>query len=295
LESGFCANVAAYEFVSLIESQYVEENMISVLMYHQIAQMPKARDPEGFSVLPQVFEQQMAYLHRAGYRCLSLNKAVRYWQEGLSQPKKSFVLTFDDGYRDLHSTVWPILDRFGFTATIFLVAGRVGNCSNWDGQNDSLAAPLLSWAEIRELAQAGFTFGNHTVTHPQLPLLDDKQARQEIQQAKVMIEDKLGVEVDLFCYPYTLSDARIQRLVAESGHIAACGGSRSHWGLFNIWRAECFGKDSSFSVALKAGGWYQKYIWLREQSTLGRPLVQMLKHLRGRIRDNQTPSVISTN
>lgn len=249
--------------------------MISVLMYHQIAQIPAQHDLLGLTLPPQLFEQQMAYLHRAGYRSLGLDEAIRYWQKGRREPRKSFVLTFDDGYRDVYTNVWPILDRFGFTATIFLVVGRVGCQSDWDEH----AAPLLSWAEVRELAHSGFTFGSHTLTHPQLPRLDDKQVAREIRQSKAIMEDQLGVEVNLFSYPYTNSDLRIQRMVTESGYIAACGGDRGAWGLFNLWRAECVSKESRLSFALKADGWYHRLIWLREQSLLGRLLVRVYRYL----------------
>jgi peptidoglycan/xylan/chitin deacetylase (PgdA/CDA1 family) len=261
--------------------------VISILLYHQIAQVPEQNDPRGLAVPPQLFEQQMAYLHQAGYCCLSLGEAVRYLQEGLHLPRKSAVLTFDDGYQNLHSNMWPILDRFGFTATIFLVAGRAGCWSDWEGQTGPYAAPLLSWAEARELAQAGFTFGSHTLNHPRLTLLDDKQAMHEIRDSKEMMEDHLGVKVDLFSYPCVNFDARIQRMVAKSGYIAACGIDRGAWGLFNLWRVGCLSKDSMLSFALKAGGWYYRRVWLREQSPLGRPLARLLRYMRSIARSIQ--------
>lgn len=261
--------------------------MISILLYHQIAQVPKQYDPLGLAVPPRLFEQQMAYLYRAGYRCLGLGEAVKYLRERKRQPRKSFVLTFDDGYQDLYYNVWPILDRFGFTATIFLVVGRAGCESDWEGQRGPSAAPLLSWTEARELAHIGFAFGSHTLTHPRLTLLDDKQAVREIQHSKAIMEDHLGVKVELFSYPYANFDARIQDMVAESGYIAACGTDRGAWGPFNLWRAHCASNGSRLSFALKADGWHHKLVWLREQSLLGRPLVRVFRCLRSTARNSQ--------
>ncbi len=265
--------------------------MIPILMYHQIAEVEQDKDPFGIALTPEKFEQQMHYLHKKNYRCLHLSEAGNYWQRGLDLPKRSFVLTFDDGYRDIYTTVWSILDRFGFTATIFLVAEQVGNQSNWQGQSDSLSVPLMSWSEIRELARYGFTFGNHTLTHLRLPTLNDNQAKVEIVQSKNIIEDKLGIEINLFSYPYTASDIRIQQIVEDSGHILACGGDRGQWGLFNIWRTECFGDDSLHTFALKAKKWYQRKIWLREQSALGRSFEPILKRLRSTIRRNRCNNI----
>jgi peptidoglycan/xylan/chitin deacetylase (PgdA/CDA1 family) len=243
-----------------------------ILLYHQVAAVPTQHDPHGLAVSPGQFEQQMGYLHRAGYRCVSLAGAVRCVRAGRGLPRKSFVLTFDDGYRDLYFTVWPILRRFGFTATIFLVAGRAGGWSDWKGQTGPAAAPLLSWSEARELIGFGAAFGSHTVTHPRLGQLDETQALAEIQRSKAILEERLGVPIDLFSYPYANYNARIQRIVAETGYMAACGGDRGAWGFFNLWRAQCKRKDSMRLLALKAGGWYHRFIWLREHSIFGRPL-----------------------
>jgi len=255
--------------------------VISIITYHRVALVPEEHDPRELATSPQLFEERMAYLARTGHQCVSLVEAVRRWREGEPQPRQGFVLTFDDGYRDLYRNVWPVLDRFGFGATVFLVAGCVGSQSDWEGQTGPSCAPMLSWAEARELARFGFTFGSHTLTHPRLTLLDDKRAWREIRQARVTIEDHLGVKVDLFSYPYGDFNAHIQRMVEESGHIAACGVDRGKWGIFNLWRAECASRESRVSFAFKVSGWYHQLLWLREESLLGGPLVRVLRRLRG--------------
>ena len=258
----------------------VRRSMIPILLYHQIAQVPEQNDPKELAVPPQLFERQMAYLHRAGYRCLDLEQTVRYWQEGLNPPKKGFVLTFDDGYQNLYFNMWPILDRFGFTATIFLVAGRVGCQSDWEGQSGPFSAPLLSWAEARELTKAGFTFGSHTLSHPQLTLLNDQQVEHELRHSKAIIEDHLGATVELCAYPYGKFDARVQRMARESGYTAACGIDRGTWGLFNLWRVGCMRKDNMLLFALKTSGWTYRRVWLREETPLGPPLARALRYIR---------------
>ena len=100
--------------------------MIPILMYHQVAEIPRNMDPLGLAVPPGQFEEQMRYLERNGYSCLTLPEAVRYFQKDARTPSKTFVITFDDGYQDIFTTVCPILEKFGFAATVFLVAGRVG-------------------------------------------------------------------------------------------------------------------------------------------------------------------------
>jgi peptidoglycan/xylan/chitin deacetylase (PgdA/CDA1 family) len=258
--------------------------MLPILAYHQIAQVPAEHDPSGLAVSPSSFAQQMAYLYTAGYQCLNLQDALYYWQTGQRPPRKSFVLTFDDGYQDVYTTAWPILERFGFTATIFLVAGRVGSESTWKRQRGTLATSLMSWTAIHQMQQAGFAFGNHTLTHAYLPTLDDRQVRDEITCAKAMLEDRLGAPVPFFCYPYNASDARIERLVAENGHQAACRNDCGKWSFYNVWRVECRRHDTLQCFAWKVSRWHQRCIWFRQQPAFGRASVRLAKAVYNKLR-----------
>ncbi|NJO08027.1 MAG: polysaccharide deacetylase family protein [Chloroflexaceae bacterium] len=245
----------------------------TILFYHQIADVTAPeQDPYGLTVSPQNFERQMTYLHRAGFRCISLDEAVDCLLKGTCLPPKHFVLSFDDGYTDLYTTACPILQRLGFTATIFFVSGLADYRSTWDGQQEVRSAPLMSWHQARALAQQGCTFGSHTITHPRLPTLDTFQATREIRLSREMIQSYLATPIRFFSYPYCDFDDRIARIVATSGYTAACGGDRQKWHMFNLWRAQCTRHDTVFSVALKAHGLYHRIAWMREESPVGPPL-----------------------
>jgi peptidoglycan/xylan/chitin deacetylase (PgdA/CDA1 family) len=249
--------------------------MLSVLMYHQIDDVSSEADPNGYSVTPEMFARQMRYLHENGYRCFSLDDALHYWQTGEPEPQKAFVLTFDDGFRDLYTTVQPILEPLDFTATIFLVVDQIGGNSQWRGQ---VPQPLLSWSEIRELRGSGFTFGSHTLNHPKLSTLDDEQAFKEIKHSKDQLEQNLGEAITLFSYPYSDFDARIQNLVAASGYKIACGEGRQEWGLFNIWRTQCFKYDTMRAFIWKAQGLHYHFFRFRQNSWIY-PIGRRIKRL----------------
>lgn len=266
--------------------------MIPILMYHQVAEVPRTLDPLGLAVPPAQFEQQMSYLARHAYLCLTLAEAVRHLREGGRPPAKSFVLTFDDGYRDAHLQACPILEKFGFTATVFLVAGRIGALSNWAGQEGARSGLLLSWAEARGLARRGFVLGSHTLSHPRLTRLDDQSAFEEIRNSRVLLQDHLDMQIDFFSYPYSNSNARIERLVESAGYIAACGGNSGPWSPFYLWRAPCLRDDTTVSFALKASGWYNRLIALRE-SAPGRLLRRSVRNLRHLWTIRRRPSVPS--
>ena len=238
--------------------------MISILTYHQVAEIPRSLDPVGLAVSPAQFEQQMSYLAHKGYQCLSLGKAVEHIRARKDAPARSFVLTFDDGYQNILLNACPILEKFGFTATVFLVAGQMGSLSSWWGQDGDLSGQLLSWDEAGELARRGFTLGSHTLNHRFLNRLDDACAFEEIRNSRMLLQDRLQISVDFLSYPFSRTDARVERLVEAAGYTAACAGDSGPWGLFHLWRVPCGRNDTILSFSLKASGWYDKRTALRE-------------------------------
>lgn len=253
--------------------------MIPILMYHQVTDIPMKRDPLGLAVPPVQFEQQMGFLARNGYSCLTLSEAVKYFREGGHAPTRSFVLTFDDGYQDVHSNACPILEKYGFTATVFLVAGRMDSPSNWWGQDGAYSGQLMSWAEARDLARRGFVLGSHTLSHPWFSQLEDQSAFDEIRNSRSLLQDQLDMQIDFFSYPYSDADTRIERLIESAGYTAACAGDRGPWSIFHLWRAPCLRSDTIRSFALKASGWYHRLITLRE-SAAGRSLRWSVRRFR---------------
>jgi peptidoglycan/xylan/chitin deacetylase (PgdA/CDA1 family) len=253
--------------------------MIPILMYHQIAEVPEELDPHGLSVSPARFDEHMAYLAQAGYRCLPLPEAVQLFRGGGRAPAKSFVLTFDDGYLDFQTTAFPILAKYGFSATVFLVVGQLGEPSSWGEQDGARASRLLTPALVLDLARRGVVFGSHTVRHPRLSRLDDQEAFQEIRDSKHQLESLLGASVDFFAYPYSDKTERTEALVEQAGYAAACGGVMGAWTLFNLWRAPCGRDDTQRSLLWKAGGWYHRMIIFRE-SLAGRSLRRGFRGIR---------------
>ncbi|AEV86523.1 polysaccharide deacetylase [Actinoplanes sp. SE50] len=121
-----------------------------------------------------------------------------------------FCLSFDDGHLSWRDVVVPVLRELSVPAMFFLTTGLVGQPGN------------LSWADCREIRQAGFGFGSHTLTHHRLADQDEREARREIADSKREMEDELGVPVLDFAAPYgnpavdyTERDVRVAR---EAGY-----------------------------------------------------------------------------
>jgi peptidoglycan/xylan/chitin deacetylase (PgdA/CDA1 family) len=175
---------------------------IPILMYHSITDKDETKVQAYYrtATSPRVFAQHMEYLHDLGYNTISVADAVNLLQNGGST-KNCAVVTFDDGYADFYTHAFPALNRYGFTATVFLPTGFIGTLPvQFKGRE------CLTWSEVRELRKQGMYFGSHTVTHPQLSTLDASAVKNEIVNSKQTIEDNLGEQVDSFAYPFAFPE-----------------------------------------------------------------------------------------
>ena len=179
-----------------------------ILMYHSIAKRPGHFN----SVAPEMFEAQMRYLKEHQYSIISLDELVSRLQSGKSL-EGSIVLTFDDGYRDNYSVALPILRRYGFPATVFVVTGRIGS--------DVRGMEYLLPNELIEMRDEKIDIQPHTKTHPRLTDVEDSVARDEIRGSKIALQEMVGKEMDFFAYPYGAHTDRSVALVKECGFRAA--------------------------------------------------------------------------
>jgi len=167
------------------------------------------------SVSPGVFNRGMAKLHAKGYRVMSQMDVVDIFSRGALFPNRCFGITFDDGYRSVYTKAFPVLQRYGMSATVFLTVG--------DGvttkQNDRLPSingrSMLNWNEIREMQRWGVEFGAHTCTHPDLTLMSPNLVKKEVCASKAIIEDSLGIPVSCFAYPYGRYNHRVRDIVKD--------------------------------------------------------------------------------
>ncbi len=268
--------------------------MIPILMYHQVAEIPEKLDPLGLAMPIQQFDTQMGYLARKGYNCLTLHEAVQIIREYRKIPKRSFVLTFDDGYQNVLTNASPILEKYGFTATVFLVANQMGSQSNWWGQDGDYSGVLMTRDEALELVGKGFILGSHSLTHLFLNRLDSESAFNEIQKSKIQLENTLDMKVDYFSYPFSETDFRIEKMVELAGYKAACAGDSGPWDLYHLWRIPCMRGDSMLLFSIKANGIYNYRTKLRE-SVLGLLLRRSVRTVRNKLFPHRSYSRIDLN
>ena len=192
---------------------------VPVLMYHEIAR--PAETTSRLAVPPDAFAEQLAYLHGEGFRTVTVAELQAVLAGGAGPlPDRTVVLTFDDGYEDFHRRAMPLLDRYGFTATVFVTTG-------WIQDAGALSAPrrpgrMLSWSQIEEAAHAGFEVGAHSRTHPQLDQLAGRLLREELHSSKAQLEDKLGSRVAGLAYPFGYYSAKVRETARVLDHDYAC-------------------------------------------------------------------------
>ena len=189
-----------------------------VLMYHEIA--GRAQTGSRLAVPPGAFAAQLAHLHAAGFTTLTASALAAAVSGGGVLPERPVVLTFDDGFADFHREVLPLLDRYGFTATVFVTTGWIQDA----GPRSAGRRPgrMLSWGQIAEAAGAGVEIGAHSHRHPALDQLAGAELRRELRDSKALLEDRLGGPVPGLAYPFGYSSARVRGAVRAAGHQYAC-------------------------------------------------------------------------
>lgn len=193
---------------------------LPIFMYHNIAQAPReVRRWRSLYVSPASFARQMWLLHKLGYTGLSMSAAMPYLR-GERQGRVA-VITLDDGYADNLEAAMPVLQRYGFSATCYVVSRCIGRFNDWDAQHMGVRKPLMTTAQLREWHAGGMEVGAHTRSHPRLTQCDDAQLREEVQGSKDDLEDLIGAAVTQFCYPYGDMDDRVARAARAAGYAAA--------------------------------------------------------------------------
>ncbi len=186
---------------------------VPILMYHYLSVPPPDADIYrlDLSVTPAAFDAQMNYLSQQGYHPIRLSDLSDYLLNGTPLPTKPIVLTFDDGYSDNYDNALPILKKYKFTATFFVIAQFV----------DDKRPGYMTWDQIEDLAINGMEIGSHSLDHIDLYRKPRSVQTTEIMGSEAMIEARIGTPVTSFCYPSGHYDAQTISILRSSGYFAA--------------------------------------------------------------------------
>jgi peptidoglycan/xylan/chitin deacetylase (PgdA/CDA1 family) len=233
-----------------------------ILTYHSIDESGSV-----ISTAPGVFRRQMRFLRENDYRVVSLSRFVEDLSENDILPEKTVVLTFDDGFQNFYAEAFPVLDEYGFAATVFLVTDYCGKYNDWAGNPPELPrSRMLSWREIKELSAKGIEFGAHTKTHPDLTKTANGKIKIEIAESKAAIENALGEPAETFAYPYGKFDDSVKE-IAGKYFKAACstnlGKVRAGSDLFSLERLDAYYLSNPKIFSSLSTRSFDRYIYIR--------------------------------
>ena len=127
------------------------------------------------------------------------------------------MFTFDDAYRDFYEHAWPLLKRYGFSATVFVPVSFVGGRAEWDRLHGEPAA-LMSWNEIRAAQQDGVRFESHSLAHRRVTEMEPDEIRHELSASRDALEREVGVRPTVFSYPFGEVDDVAAAAAEASGY-----------------------------------------------------------------------------
>ena len=187
--------------------------LVPILVYHDLAPLAKGRMVMG----AKGFEEQMRYLKANGYRVITLKEYVEFVSLQRQLPKKSVLITFDDGYRSFVRYAYPVLKELGFSATLFIYTDYVAAGGN-----------AFTWPELKKLSDEGFAIQAHSKSHGDMVRANaegaaeyDKRLEAELVQPKALFQKNLGYAPDIIAYPYGRQDDAVVRRTKERGYVAA--------------------------------------------------------------------------
>ena len=186
-----------------------------ILCYHKIAPPPAKARIKGLYLDPKLFFSQMNEISQAALISTLPNEAAR-------SMGSSITITFDDGFTNNLTAAAPLMQQAGIRAINYLVADRIGQTSDWEAREGGEADPLMDESQIRDWLAAGHWIGAHTCTHPRLSQISRNRAREEIAAGRKKLEDRFGISVEHFAYPYGDYDHSTVELVREAGFKTAC-------------------------------------------------------------------------
>jgi peptidoglycan/xylan/chitin deacetylase (PgdA/CDA1 family) len=223
---------------------------VPILMYHYVGELPADADVyrRDLTVSAEAFEAQLQYLAQAGYHTISLIDLHRLLTEGRPLPDKPVVLTFDDGYRDAYTVVFPLLQEYGFLGTFFVLATP----AHFENPNH------LTWAMMAEMARAGMSIQGHGRDHVDLRGCSYDFLVYQLLGVKEAVEYHTGQPVVFFCYPSGQYDQRVIAVLESAGY---WGGVTTEHGrvhtredLFTLDRIRIRGTDSLETFIEKVEG-----------------------------------------
>jgi peptidoglycan/xylan/chitin deacetylase (PgdA/CDA1 family) len=226
-----------------------------ILMYHKVSE----DRADSLTVKRAMLERQFGYLVKKHYTTVSFATVLDSMRTGAALPPRPVIITFDDGYRDAYTIVFPLLKQYGLKATVFPVAGRIAQTNTWDATHEQ----LMDAREIREMADSGVVeFGLHSYDHANYQRMTPQQIGEDLERSRRAL-DELGIPfAPVLSFPYgafpreARANAAMRKVLADNGIRLAVriGGRVNRLPIsdpYELKRAGITGRDRFFEFRIK--------------------------------------------
>lgn len=258
-------NSVADQIEEIYQTIYVEKlkKEIPIIMYHRFIKNEGEKGVHGTYLHVDMLEKHFRLLKRMGFETLTFEDLTSKRLIDRFEPGKRYIIiTVDDGYKDNHDLLLPLLKKYNFKAVVYAVTGETFN--RWDVEskdNPEKVVPLMTPQELKVLSDSGHVeIGGHTASHPHLNTLNMKQQEKEIADNKSALETLLEKPLTSFAYPYGSLNSTTKKLAKASGYVYAVatnsGPLSIHTDLMQIRRIGIFSKTTTFSLWRKVRGNY---------------------------------------
>jgi len=184
---------------------------IPIFLYHHVQELPDTADSalRRWSLTSEKFEAQISWFVQHGFHTITMAQLTAHLKHGQPLPPNPVVLTFDDGWKEHYTVVFPILMKYNFVGTFFITTDSVGHSA------------FVSWKQLQKMSTAGMDIQAHSLTHPHLDKLPSQEAFHEIIESKKMIESHLNKPVVVFAYPFGGYNDTVIQMVKRAGFESA--------------------------------------------------------------------------
>ncbi len=186
-----------------------------ILLYHDLESPDCPNEKtnvatKGTVVSLDEFEGQMEYFFNKGYQTISLDEYFSLRTADNTTPRKRLVITFDDGHYSNYQLAYPVLIKYGYTASFFIIAERIDQKFH------------LSTSQIQEMRNNAMEIGSHGVTHNYLPLMNYTKISAELRESKQTLESIISYPVNYFAFPGGHYNKDVLDALVESRYTGAC-------------------------------------------------------------------------
>jgi len=236
---------------------------IKVLMYHKIVEKENYSNSLWTNVSREQFKRHLMLLEKWAFTPITFRDYLLFTKDKLLLPRKPVILTFDDGYEEVYKIAFTMLKDLGWNAVVFVLGDQRIKIDVWNNVLGTGNPNLLDPDQIREMNDAGFEIGSHSMSHLYLPSETEVNAWYEIERSKQELESLINRNVNSFCYPYGAVTNYLKQMVKEAGYNIGCGvytgPPKFGMDIFDIRRITIPGGTNTLSFALKMLTPYEYY------------------------------------